>query len=530
MPVTEISDNVTHLTAIRAKMAKTTEGDARTRSIIVRPDALHLLATEGETALIEADAPFYIRGGLVKPAVDIVSAANGEKATVARLNQVDVDTMLDHLARAAHWLKFNVRKNDYAPTDAPKAVAATILARDGEWRFRRLSGVITTPTLRPDGTIFSDEGYDPATQLLLLRPPTLPTIPAKPTRDDAIDALQILDSLLSEFPFVDGPSRSVALSALITPVVRGAIQTSPLHVTSAPVAGSGKSYIIDIASGISTGERAPVMAVGSTEEETEKRLDSALLGGQPIISIDNVNGELGGNKLCQLIERPLVTIRPLGQSKTIKVESRATCYATGNNIRLIGDMTRRVIVCTLDPKVERPELRTFDHDPFKEVIADRGKFIAAALTIARAYVVAGCPGKLPALASFDDWSRIVRSALVWLGCPDPIDTMEAARADDPEVSSLRSLMAAWYNAVNTQNFTLGKLKEEAWRDGFGGGLLHPDLKEALLAIADNRGELNTRKLGHFLLRHKGRIVDNMRFECIQDSHAKVNSWFIGHVS
>jgi putative DNA primase/helicase len=39
----------------------------------------------------------------------------------------------------------------------------------------------------------------------------------------------------------------------------------------------------------------PVMAAGRTEEETEKRLGAALLAGQPIINIDNVNGELGGD-------------------------------------------------------------------------------------------------------------------------------------------------------------------------------------------------------------------------------------------
>jgi putative DNA primase/helicase len=51
------------------------------------------------------------------------------------------------------------------------------------------------------------------------------------------------------------------------------------------------------------------MAAGRTEEETEKRLGAALLAWQPLISIDNVNGELGGDALCQIIERPVVEIR-----------------------------------------------------------------------------------------------------------------------------------------------------------------------------------------------------------------------------
>ena len=35
------------------------------RTIQVRPDALHLIASEGENALLEAGAPIYVRNGLV---------------------------------------------------------------------------------------------------------------------------------------------------------------------------------------------------------------------------------------------------------------------------------------------------------------------------------------------------------------------------------------------------------------------------------------------------------------------------------
>ena len=238
-------------------------------------------------------------------------------------------------------------------------MALTILSRDGERRLPILAGVITTPTLRPNGTILSQPGYDGQTRLLLLDPPQLPPIPDMPSKAEASAALDLLDSLLEGFPFVDDASRSVALSGIITPVVRRATPVAPLHANTAPVAGSGKSYLIDIASAVHSGERAPVIAAGRTEEETEKRLGAALLNGQPIVSIDNVNGQLGGDALCQMIERPVVSLRPLGVSKLVKIESHATMFATGNNIQLVGDMTRRVILCSLDPNMERPELRTF---------------------------------------------------------------------------------------------------------------------------------------------------------------------------
>jgi putative DNA primase/helicase len=494
------------------------------RSLIyVQPGALHMIATEAETALLENNAPLFVRGGLVRPVIDEIQVMGGKTSKVARLVPVDADMLTDHLSRAAQW--FKRRNGKDVPTNPPLEVARIILSRDGEWRFRRLAGVITTPTLRPNGTILSKPGYDRGTQLLLLDPPALPPIPEQPSKDDALEALLVLESLLQEFPFVDEASRSVALSALITPVVRGAMAVAPLHATTAPVAGSGKSYIIDLASAISIGQRAPVIAAGRTEEETEKRLAAAALNGQPIISIDNVNGELGGDTLCQIIERPVVSVRPLGLSKLVRIESRATCFATGNNIRLVGDMTRRVILCSLDPAMERPELRLFDKDPFEAVLNDRGKYIAAALTVPRAYIAADCPDALPALASFEDWSRVVRSALVWLGRADPVSTMDRARAEDPITANLRGLLVAWYASVGSLARTAGQVKafSETWATD--GTTKYAALTQALLEVAeDRRGGVDAKRLGRFLSQYQGRVVGGLKFVATDDAHAKQRLW------
>lgn len=508
---------------MRARLEKPQPFAAKTSldgrpKIRLRPDALHHIASEAETALITGDTPFYVRGSIVRPSVDDLPASHGRRTKVARLIEVTPDCAIDHLSRCASWERYDGRSEKWLPSDPPLKVAKTMLSREGEWRFRKLVGVITTPTMRPDGSILSTPGYDAQTELLLLSPPALPAMPERPTRDDALKAAETLAGLLGEFPFVDYASRSVAMSALITPVVRGALSVAPLHATTAPVAGSGKSYIIDTASAIATGERAPVIAAGRTEEETEKRLGAALLNGQSIVSIDNVNGELGGDMLCQMIERPVVAVRPLGVSKLVKIESKATVYATGNNIHLCGDMTRRVVLCTLDPNVERPELRKFKGSPFDAVLADRGRYIAAALTICRAYVCAGQPGKRPPLASFEDWSNIVRSALVWLDFADPVDTMEAARADDPIITDLRALLTSWHEAVGSDPHTTGRIIERSSIGGFRA------LHIALATVATERGEINSRRLGWYLKRHKGRIIEGLKLVDGEDSHSHQKVW------
>lgn len=500
-------------------------------AITIEAGRLHVNADDAERALMAAGAPLYVRAEkLMRPVVDDLPASHGRRAKAARLTQVTESAMVDYLSRAARFQKWDGRAKRYATVNPPAQLAQIILSRDGEWPFRRLSGVITTPTIRPDGTLLLEPGYDEATQLLLLDPPAMPRLPRKPSKLVAERALKRLDSLLDEFPFIDEASRSVALSALITPVVRGALSVAPMHVTRAPVAGSGKSYIIDLASALNSGERAPVVTAGRTEEETEKRLVAALLSGQTIISIDNVNGELGGDALCQIIERPVVSVRPLGQSAFIKIESRATCYATGNNIRLVGDMTRRVVMCSLDPDMERPELREFKRDPFDDVLANRGLYVAAALTIVSAYMQAGCPDPARPLASFEDWSRIVRSALIWLGRADPVDTMNAAREDDPVKQSLESLLSSWVETAGSGPTTVSEIVSLAQQLSFDNSYVNENLRDALVEIAPDRTNgVNVKSLGKFLSAHEGRIVGGKKIVNTRNKRDNKALWRVASV-
>lgn len=496
---------------------------------VIRLEAgkLHEIATKAEEALLAAATPLYARGDeIVRPIVEEVAAFKGRRTKVVRLKPATADMLRDHLSRSARWEKYSARQRKFVATDPPLEVAKIILARDGEWRFPRLSGIITTPTLRPDGSILSAPGYDLGTGLLLLAPPPMPEIPERPSRDQALAALALLDGLLNEFPFVSDADRSVALSGLITPVARGAMQVAPLHAVTAPMAGTGKSYVIDIASAITTGEVAAVIAAGRNEEETEKRLSAELMTSQPIVSIDNLNGDLGGDFLCQAIERPIIKPRVLGRSENRRIENTVTLFGNGNNIRLLDDVVRRVILCSLDANMERPEMRQFRGSPVAAVLSARGDYIAAVLTIVRAYLVAGCPNQLVPLASFEHWSRLVRSPLVWLGRADPLDTVEAARADDPVLNNLRTVIAAWHAAVGTNRpLSAGDLKEEAITSSHA----EMNLSKALCAVASAPGrsnEVDALRLGQWLSRNQDRIVDGLKLFGEKDAHSKQMKWWL----
>jgi hypothetical protein len=112
--------------------------------------------------------------------------------------------------------------------------------------------VVNTPYLRPDRSLCATPGYDEATGRLY-RPQNqiFSAIPDRPTKADAKAAIILIDDLIDSFPFVGAVDRAVALSAIFTAIDRRSMATAPLHAFSAPVAGSGKSMLTDIAAMVS---------------------------------------------------------------------------------------------------------------------------------------------------------------------------------------------------------------------------------------------------------------------------------------
>src|SRR5262249_33543900 len=94
-------------------------------------------------------------------------------------------------------------------------------------------------------------------------------------------------------------------------------------------------------------------------------------------------------------ERPVIRIRILGRSEMPPCECHTAVFATGNNITFKGDMVRRGLVCNLEALDERPELRSFQNDALDIAAANRSTYVAAALTIVRAYLAGGSPKVCP---------------------------------------------------------------------------------------------------------------------------------------
>jgi len=211
--------------------------------------------------------------------------------------------------------------------------------------------------------------------------------------------------------------------------------------------------------------------------------------------------------LCSALTEEHLTGRILGVSKTAAVNTRSLFVSSGNNVDAVRDMSRRCITINLDPRCETPATRQFSGDPLAHVRVNRAKYVSLALTVIRAWICAGKPmTPCKPLASFNQWSDWVRQPLLWLGHPDPATSVFEQLAQDPDRETLGRLLHAWHEAFGTSPAPIREIIKKS--GSFDAG----DLLELLREIAELRGEVNATRLGKWVTRHQGRIVDGMRFE------------------
>jgi putative DNA primase/helicase len=157
---------------------------------------------------------------------------------------------------------------------------------------------------------------------------------------------------------------------------------------------------------------------------------------------------------------------------------------------------------------------------------DRPAYVAAALMILRAYLVAEDRVNCLPLGSYETWSGRVREALVWLGCVDPCDTMALARRADPVTALLSSVITSWRDAVGVNKpLPAQALVDIANRVDLDGNHKHPEFRDALLTVAGEGREINMRKLGKWLSKNEDRVIDRHKI-ARRDVQAPVVQWLI----
>jgi Primase C terminal 2 (PriCT-2) len=415
------------------------------------------------------------------------------------------------------FVRYDSRSRDWVPT-APSAEHINTFLDRGSWTILRpLDAIARAPFLRGDGTICDVPGYDAASRVLYVPSIVFPPIPEHPTRGDALAALARLREPFNEFPWKEAASESAFISHILAEAARLAMERCPMYFYDAPMAGTGKSTLQEMAARIVHGTEPAMRPWVSDEDELRKSLYACLMAGDRSIWFDNVPD---GHKVRSSVLEAFLTSavwkdRKLGESVTSAIPNKTVLVASGNNMTPVSALARRSIVIRLDANTENLRERVFRiPEPRRHVMERRAQLLIDALTIIKAFIMTADDGgkTIPVtLPSFESWSRLARDPLIWLGMADPVITQ--LNETDDEMKNVGPIFEKLFANFGERTFTAGDMSRVV------GSLSDEknELSDALMQMGCAEPN-NPIKVGYWLRASKDKIGNGWKL--MHDGHNK----------
>lgn len=420
--------------------------------------------------------------------------------------------------------KNGIFKRESCPRDLRNA----LLTQAHKAPALRVARVSRTPLLR-DGKLYSTPGLNGDTWIVAPQV-TLPSPYDKAAAQAALARLH--DDWLGEFPFATPLDRTTAVAAVLSMAARSSIRCPAIAITK-PSHGAGGSTLTNFLSVVLAGERAMMLNGAATGEEMTKQVDAVQRSAGASLVFDNIPSVAAGfnnEVIAQVISEELRGVRPFhSNSEIVKVENRQAVILNGVNLRLVDDITRRSLGIELDPRMESPEMRAFKRpELIEDALANRAEILADCYTILLAYIASGERMRTRPIVGFESFRALVAAALVWLGLPDVVMSQEKLKADDPATADLRALTGLWLGLFGERPITVVELI-----NGRHGHDLAPDNKERAetrkglgewLSRMAQSGQVETKTLGNWLRRHKGRVVGDHQLHQAGIAHGGAAQW------
>ena len=377
------------------------------------------------------------------------------------------DDRLRHmLAKLADWRRAN-SQDELVAAHPPTPLVKSILATPDPG-LPVLLGIVNTPVFGRSGMLLTAPGYHPDARLLYSPAPgfEVPPIEPRPSKDLVAAARTLVcEDLLGDFPFVSPSENAHAVALLLLGFLRSMIDgPTPLHLVEKPTPGTGATLMVDAIATILTGAGASVMTEGRDDEEWRKRVTAKLRQIPSIVLIDNLRHKLDSSAVAAALTAPFWEDRILGVSEMVRLPIRCAWIATGNNPEFSNEMARRIVRIRLDAHVERPWQREgFRHpDLMIWVRANRGRLVAACLTLCQAWIAAGRPRGTLTIGSYESWATVLGGVLEVAGIEGLLGNLdEMLEASDSEGTVWRVFVSVWWDRFGTAEVGANDLYEVA---------------------------------------------------------------------
>jgi hypothetical protein len=119
--------------------------------------------------------------------------------------------------------------------------------------------------------------------------------------------------------------------------------------------------------------------------------------------------------------------------------------------------------------------------------AERGRYVAAALTIIRGFMAAGSPRNADPINGYAQYCAMIRDPLIWLSCADPCATMEEIRKQDSHLAATHQVAAQWLAAFGEQEKSAAEIVDlvnTRKHTNNDDPLVYPEFRAALSEIVE----------------------------------------------
>ena len=340
------------------------------------------------------------------------------------------------------------------------------------------------------------------------------------------DAKKLLNEIYQEFCFQSEQDYFNALSALMTPFLRGLFTTGfntrcPIYCYEANRERSGKDFCAGITGMLYEGnaiEEAPISSgeyhSSGGSDELRKKIATAMLSGKKRMHFSNNKGHLNNAVLESVTTNTKFTDRMLGRNAEIAFDNEMDFSFSGNlGMTMTPDLANRTIFIKLFLDIEDANKRKFRNpDLHNWVFLNRDRILSALYALVRNWFELGCPSGKEPFASFPEWARVCGGIMESAGYGSPCKRFNdrSGISIDSETDEMKELFEACYEEYPDVAIDKTDIKYIVQKHNLMGYMNWNEMSHVV-------------KFGLKLKKFKGRILSEIRMY-VEDENIRAARW------
>ena len=343
------------------------------------------------------------------------------------------------------------------------------------------------------------------------------------------DAKKMIEEvIMSEFCFRGEQDKINAISALLTPFLRGMFNNFHTRTPVTFYLGNrervGKDYLAGVSGIIYEGyalEESPISTSENTKtnhtDELRKKILAAMIGGRKRLHFSNNKGYINNAVFEAVTTAEKYSDRVLGRNEVLQFDNEIDYSLSGNvGVGYTPDFANRSRFIRLFLDIEDANSREFKNpDLHKWVRENRGKILSALYALVRNWIDGGMQGGKIKFTSFPEWARVCGGIMEAAGytspCTPDIETL--AFGGDSETDDMKQLFELCYEKHGEKWITKSEIKSLI--------LDERHAEKNLFGYIDFASRAGQTKFGNKISKFVGRVLSDIRL-VVQDGDIRAS--------